>query len=164
MHRSAFRQKITGSIAPVYDGPSQHPSGREPYAKESAFESMREQIETIGDKLAPMRMSLEAIVSKQQYDSKTIPDDLGSAVRSIIERMDRMEQNQHEAVAQFSRIESAFSNTLLELVAQVEKISGGKESSFSLAYSMDKLIGVLDNQKFRIIRDNNGDMVEVETG
>ena len=54
-------------------------------------------------------------------------------------------------------METNFSNALLKMSDRVSKISGGEDSEFSLAHSLEELIKVL-SQPVDIVRDNDGNM------
>jgi hypothetical protein len=69
---------------------------------------------------------------------------------------------QAEVENQTKRMASTFSNAILKLADKVEKISGGEDSSFSLAHSLEKLLQVLTARKLRFIRDSNGDLTGAE--
>lgn len=164
MHRSNFRakkQSLTSGHS--YDHtPQQGPSGQEPPVNDQ-LEALQEQIQYVCDKLLPMKGALETLLAQQRHDNDTVPEDLGKAIRSVLERLDRLERNQAKTSDQFGKMQTTFSNALLKMGDQVEKISGGVDSEFSLAHSMETLIDVLSNRKYRVIRDNDGNMAKLET-
>ena len=161
MHRSNFRPKKQGVRTAGH--PAVSPEARPAVDDTSELELLREQIMNIGDRLLPLKATMETVAAQQRHDNKTIPDDLGHAVRAILERMERLEGRQAKTGEQFSKMETTFSNALLKMGDKVEKIAGGEDSQFSLAHSLEQLIEVLSNRKYRVVRDSDGNMVKLET-
>ncbi len=92
----------------------------------------------------------------------TVPADIAQSLRLIHNRLDRLERGQAEIESQAKRMATTFSNAILKLADKVEKIAGVEDSSFSLAHSLEQLVGVLTNRRLRIIRDGDGNMAAVE--
>lgn len=154
MHRSSFRpqRRLAGDL---------HKPKVAPPAPDRDLDGIREQIENVTKTLSPLRASVERLAAPKQDIS--VPSDIAQALRLAHGRLDRVEKQQEAMLSELRRMASAFSNAILKLSDKVEKISGGEDSSFSLAHSLEKLLAVLTSRKLRIIRDSNGDMVEVET-
>lgn len=161
MHRSNFRPR--NKVARSFDVQSLLPAVSKPSVSQEEFQSLKEQIKNIADRMVPIKGALESILAQQRHDNETVPSDLGKAVRSLVERLDRLERHQAKTGEQFSKMETTFSNALLKMGDQVEKISGGSDSEFSLAHSLETLIDVLSNRAYRVCRDNDGNMVKLET-
>ena len=88
--------------------------------------------------------------------------DFDKSLKAILSILERIEARQAELESNQTRMSTTFSNAILQLADKVEKISGGEDSSFSLAHSLEKLIGVLTNKKLKIIRDKDGNMSALE--
>jgi hypothetical protein len=89
--------------------------------------------------------------------------DFSKSLQAILNELERVRENQKRMEEAQQRMATAFANALLKLGEKVEKIAGGEDSSFSLAHSLEKLIDVLNNRKFRIKRDSDGNMISLET-
>jgi Mg2+ and Co2+ transporter CorA len=150
MHRSSFRAKKQFSAATT--AASKSPS---------ELTEIREQIANLSQSLSPLRANVERLAVPKTDIS--VPKDIARTLGEIQNQLNRLERRQAETEAQTKRMATTFSNAILKLADKVERISGGEDSSFSLAHSLEKLLAVLSSRKLRIIRDSHGDMVGVET-
>lgn len=119
------------------------------------LEALREQIENVSSVLSPLRDSVERLSAPK--DDIKVPADIAQALRLAHNRLDQLEETQKAALTEIRRMATTFSNAILKLSEKVEKHEG------ALARSLDKLIFVLSSRKLRIKRDNDGNMVELET-
>lgn len=157
MHRTNFRSRRAASNAPVRDERITQSTSPPPPPINHDFSDIRAQIASLNEKISP----IAALATKKPDEA--LPADLHKSVQLLHGRLDRIEKEQKEQNAQQKRAETAFSNAILKLAEQVEKISGGEDVDFSLAQSLDTLIKVLESQKFRIVRDSYGNMTALET-
>ena len=120
--------------------------------------------EQIANLSSMMRSDMDALASKlAPKDDVSVPADINQSLRSLHSRLDKIER-QYEVLAKNQKqMATTFSNAILKLTEKVEKISGGEDSEFSLAHSLEQLISVLESRKFKIVRDNDGNMVRLET-
>ena len=161
MHRSNFRPRRQQGDAgqPVKsEQPAQSPS-----VAAQDVDSLREQIVNITRSLTPMRAAIDTLVEIEKSDNIAVPKDMAKSIHLMHERLSRVERQQEKAFEQAKKVETTFSNALLKMGDKVEKISGGEDSEFSLAHSLEKLMEILNSRKYRIIRDAEGNMVSVET-
>lgn len=154
MHRSAFRTK-----KPAMRGGQ--PEKAAPTTASNDLDDIRSQIAELSKDIRPLRASMESLAAPS--DDISVPSDIDKSLKSLHSRLDKIEGSIEELEAQQRRMSTTFSNAILKLADKVEKISGGEDSSFSLAHSLEKLIKVLESRKIRIIRDKDGDMTGLET-
>jgi len=110
-----------------------------------------------------MRAAMETLVSQAKHDSRTVPDDLHKAVGDVINRLNALEKTNSKAEQSLLTMEKNFSKALMQMGDQVERVSGGRDSDFNLAYAMDQLLKVLGSRSYRIMRDSDGNMAGLET-
>lgn len=149
MHRSSFRARKQPLVAHEPRSEVHQPK------PDKELEAIREQIENVSKKLSPLTASVERLAAPKQDIS--VPGDIAQALRLAHGRLDRLEEQQKVAIQELRRMATAFSNAILKLSERVEKHEG------ALAHSLEELIFVLSNRKLRIKRDNDGNMVELET-
>lgn len=157
MHRSNFRvRRKLGTLERA------RPVAQEAAkaAKSDELAELREQIENVAKTLSPLTANVERLAAPKEDIS--VPADIGKAIQLAHNRLDRLEAQQKEALSELRRMATTFSNALLRMGDKVEKIAGGEDSSFSLAHSLEKLISVLSSRKMRVVRDSDGNMVELE--
>ena len=153
MHRSSFRTKKQSTFSvPVREAAKS--------ARPDELAQIREQIQNLNRSLAPVASTVERLAVPKKDIS--VPEDIALTLGEIQNQLNRLERRQAEIETQTKRMATTFSNAILKLADKVEKISGGEDSTFSLAHSLERLLGVLSSRKLRIIRDSNGDMTEVE--
>lgn len=152
MHRSNFRTRKSLSL-------KQEPKAQAAGSPKE-LDAIREQIENVSKRLSPLTASVERLAAPKEDIS--VPKDIAQALRLAHSRLDRLESQQEQMLGEVRRMATAFSNAILKLSDKVEKICGGEDSSFSLAHSLEKLIETLENRKFRIKRDKDGNMTELE--
>ena len=149
MHRSSFRARKQPLIAEKREESRSSPKS------DKELEAIREQIENVAKRLSPLAQNVERLAVPKEDIS--VPADIQQALRLAHGRLDRLEEQQKQAVQELRRMATAFSNAILRLSEQVEKHEG------ALAHSLEELIFVLSNRKLRIKRDNEGNMIELET-
>lgn len=157
MHRSNFRAKRESSRLK-----EDAPQTRQAPSTSLDISSIREEISSLGAKIAPIAMTVETLAAPKRDVS--VPGDIAKSLDLIHARLDRLERVQKEQNTNQKRAETAFSNAILKMADKVEKISGGEDSEFSLAHSLEKLIQVLSARKYHVTRDRDGNMVEFEVG
>lgn len=173
MHRSNFRQRRI-TVSPAEGQP--RPSGEE-------NRTLREQIKNLNavldSSLAPLKESVERLADPKRVDrmvDQAAIADLGKKMMSVSSALIKFAEQQKKvtsilnAILQMSEQERAQSAALLKqnekalnrMTDSMRKIAG-EDSSFSLSQSLQKLIFVLSSRKYRIKRDVDGNMVELET-
>lgn len=152
----------------MMNGAASAHSGQHPKARDDEQESLRHELDEIREQIAgltPKIVSLKSsvdVLSKPKEDV-SVPGDIAKSLRLVHGRLDRLESQQKEQDSQIKKATETFSNAILKMADKLEKIAGGEDSKFSLAHSLEKLLTVLQTRKLRIIRDNDGNMVAVET-
>ena len=153
MHRSSFRvlkqpvrleQPTTTRVPPPSD----------------ELKAIRDEIGSLCAKLSPIQGTLDSL--KARKDDVTVPADIAKSLQLVHGRLDRLEAHEKAADERAQKAITTFSNAILKLSDKVEKISGGEDSKFSLAHSLEKLIEILMTRSMRIIRNDDGDMIAVE--
>lgn len=155
MHRSNFRPR--NRFAPVATKAAPKEAAPLPSRE---LEAIKEQIANVSRDLSPLRANVERLAAPKEDIS--VPGDIAQSLRLVHGRLDRLERQQREQDDQLKKMATTFSNALLRMGDKVEKISGGEDSSFSLAHSLEKLLAVLTSRRLRIIRDKDGNMAAVE--
>jgi ABC-type transporter Mla subunit MlaD len=154
MHRSNFRvKKPLGTPIPSREAPKAAPP-------DTFLRDLKEQIANLARDIDPLKANVERLAAPKK--DIAVPADVARSLGEAHNRLDRVEKNLAQIEAQLKKMSTTFSNALLRMGDKVEKISGGEDSSFSLAHSLEKLISVLASQKLDIIRDSDGDMVAVK--
>ena len=148
MHRSAFRQKHRPNNAvPRTEASSS--------SQKDEFEAIREQIANITESIHPIKTGVDTL--SRARDDVAVPADIAQSLKALHSRLDKVETEVSGLSGKVERMSQAFGNAILKLSEKVEKHEG------ALAHSLDKLIFILSSRKLRIKRDNDGNMVELET-
>lgn len=153
MHSSQFRSR---SRTPVNSGTASPPDSALDQLKAEIAE-IRNRFEGLVPAITDLKRSIESL---KPSDDIAVPADLAKSVKLIHARLDRLE-NQMDAIDKGERKrEATIANALLTLNSRVAKISGGEDSKFSLAHTLEELIRVLRQPK-RIVRNSDGDMTKL---
>lgn len=161
MHRTNFRPKqakaqVTGTV--VHEAPDGQMVERPLDRKE--LEAIKTHLDNMTSFLPMMDDKISRLRPREEVE---VPSDIAQSLKLVHERLDRIEKENRINESGHMRQFATFAKGLSMLADQVEKISGGKNNKFSLAQSLERLVSVLENRKYRVIRNNDGDMTALET-
>lgn len=153
MRRSSFRSH------PAPTNGHAQPYSVEPSRADAIEKSILASVSDTHEGLSAALNALKADISSLRLppDDISVPADLAKSLKLVHARLDRLESLQKEVEAQALKAQTAFSNALLTLTGKIEKISGGEDSKFSLAHTLEELIRVMRAPK-SIKRDAEGNM------
>ena len=128
------------------------------------LDEIKEQIVNLTKALSPIKETVAAVADKMK-DKKDpkVPADVDKSLKMLHSRLDKIENQVDILADNQKRMATTFSSAIMALTDKIEKIAGGEDSEFSLSHSLEKLIDLLSNRKLKIVRNNDGDMVGVET-
>lgn len=176
MHRSNFRPK------------TKLRQESKPLGSPKELEAIREQIENVSKNLSPLATSVERLSAPKPE----IPTNLSDALVAIQARLDRLEHSLVDSAQEARKMAATLSKAILKMADMVEAINShidarqgaiekqtkqqGSALSHAVIEMADKveqiskgegsalkdLLNLLQNRKFRIIRNAEGDMTAVE--